>query len=283
MSIRKFRFAASGRNRTETLAQLKDYARRVEDAGYDVLLLSDHFHEGLAAFQALAVAAQVTTKLKFGTLTAANDLRHPALLAKDTATLDILSERRLELGIGSGSMDSDNRMAGLPIDPPGVRVERLAETLKILKAYYEQGPKVNFQGKHYQLTDFAAYPPGFTKPRPKILVGARGPRMLRLAAREADIISIMAGPLAEKRDIIREAAGARYSQIELNVLATRIQVDGKPDAPSNFPGGEGLIGSRDQVIEQLLKQREESDVSYIAVGALAMEAMAPVVAKLSGQ
>ncbi|HUZ76648.1 MAG TPA: TIGR03621 family F420-dependent LLM class oxidoreductase [Chloroflexota bacterium] len=286
MVTRPFRFAASGRNRTESLSDLKDYARKVEDLGYDVLLLSDHFHEGLAAFQALAVAAQVTSHLRLGTLTAANDLRHPAMLAKDAATLDLLSEGRLELGLGTGSMDSDNRMAGLPIDPPGVRVDRLAEALRILKAYFAE-PTVTLPGRHYQLTNLAAYPRGVQQPHPPILVGARGPRMLRLAAREANIISVMGGApgdatLAEKRDIIRQAAGDRFGDIELNLLATRVQVDGQPEQPSNFPAA-GYTGSRDQVVEQLQRQRDEADISYIAIGALAMEAFAPVVAKLAGQ
>lgn len=267
------------------LAGLKDFARQAEDGGYSVLLLPDHLNEQLSPFPALAAAAQVTRTLRFGTLTVANDLRHPTVLAKEASTVDVLTDGRLELGIGTGSMESDNRMSGIPLDPPGVRVERITETIRILKAFFTE-KEVNFQGKHYQVQGLPTEPLPVQRPLP-LLIGANGPRMLRLAAREADIISIM-GPydgIAERRNIIREAAGDRYGRIELNFLVPRIQIDGKPEMPpATRPGPmSGFIGSRDQIVEELLRLREETDVSYIAVGAMGMEAFAPIVAKLAGK
>src|SRR5581483_3145645 len=212
MSTRKFRFAVSVRGRGETLAQLKDFARKAEDLGYDVLMLPDHLYQQMSPLYSLVAAAQVTSRLRFATLTLANDFRHPVMTAKEAATVDVMTEGRFELGIGTGSSDDDNRMAGLPIDPPGVRVERMIETLHILKQFFA-GEKFSYEGKHYRITDLPGYPRPVQQPHPPILLGASGPRMLKLAAREANIISIMGGrggSMAEKRDVIREAAGARY-------------------------------------------------------------------------
>src|SRR6185437_13419369 len=156
-TARPFRFAASARWRMPDLAGLKDFARKAEDFGYSVLLLPDHLNEQLSPFPALAAAAQVTSTIRFGTLTVANDLRHPTVLAKEASTVDILTSGRLELGIGTGSMDSDNAMSGIPVDSPGVRVERMAETIHILKAFFSE-KEVNFQGKHYQVQGLPTEP-----------------------------------------------------------------------------------------------------------------------------
>jgi probable F420-dependent oxidoreductase len=281
--MKKFRFGVSARGRGDTLEGLKDFARKAEDLGYDVLMLPDHLNEQLSAMYPLVAAAQHTTRLRFTTLTLANDFRHPVMTAKEAATVDVLTGGRFELGIGTGSADNDNRMAGLPVDPPGVRVERITETVRIVKAFLA-GEKVTFAGKHYQVDGLPGYPRPVQAHLP-LLLGASGPRMLRLAAREADIIGIMGGrggSMAEKRDVIREAAGARWDQIELNTLGMRVQVDGQPNLPASMPPMAGYVGSRDEVVEQLLKQREESDVSYISIVGGALEAFAPVVAKLAG-
>jgi probable F420-dependent oxidoreductase len=215
-----------------------------------------------------------------------NDFRHPVMLAKETATADVLSDGRFELGIGTGSVPADNEQAGLPLDRPGVRVQRMQEVLQILKSYFGAEEALNFSGKHYQVRDLMAYPKPVQRPMP-IMLGARGNRMLRLAAREADIIGVLAGgegpgsSLSEKMAVIREAAGERYDQIEFTQLFFNVQVDGQP--PSGVPArGPALSGSRDQIVEHFLKLREESDISYIMVIGPLIDAFAPVVAKLSG-
>jgi probable F420-dependent oxidoreductase len=283
---RKFRFGVSGRG--ETLAQWRDFARKAEDLGYSTLDLPDHFSRQLAPLLALVAAGQVTSRLRFATTMLDNDFRHPVMLAKEAATVDLLTDGRFELGVGTGSQPRDNEQAGIPLDPPGVRVDRMREVLQILKAYFGAQEMLNFAGKHYQIKDLTAYPKPVQQNMP-IMMGARGNRMLRLAAREADIIGIQAGgegpgnSLGEKMAVIREAAGDRYDQIEFTQLFFDVQVDGQPPTDPGLPRrGPALIGSRDQIVEQLLKEREANDISYVMVIGPVIDAFAPVVAKLAG-
>jgi alkanesulfonate monooxygenase SsuD/methylene tetrahydromethanopterin reductase-like flavin-dependent oxidoreductase (luciferase family) len=175
----------------------------------------------------------------------------------------------------------------MPFDDAGVRVERLEEVLRILRLYYGPDERIDFAGKHYRIKGLEAYPKPVQQPLP-IMVGARGKRMLRLAAREADIIGVMEGgeapgsTLAEKMAVIREAAGARYDDIEFTQLFFNVQVDGLPSGPVAQRPGVSLAGSRDQVVEQLQRLREEHDISYIMVIGPVIDAFAPVVAKLAG-
>jgi probable F420-dependent oxidoreductase len=236
---------------------------------------------------ALAAAGQVTTRLRFATTMLCNDFRHPAMLAKEAATLDVLTDGRFELGVGTGSRPSDLEEAGMSYDSAAVRIERLTETLHILKRCFSADERIDFSGKHFQITGLEAYPKPVQQPLP-IMIGARGKRMLKLAAREANIIGVMVGPedaegsLSEKMAVIREAAGDRYDQIEFTQLFFNVSVDGKPDVPGAQRPGLGLVGSRDQVVEQLQRLREENDTSYIMVIGPVIDAFAPVVAKLSG-
>lgn len=287
MAKRPFRFGVSGRG--DTLAQWKDFARKAEDLGYASLDLPDHFARQFSPMLALVAAAQVTSRLRFATTMLDNDFRHPVMLAKEAATTDVLTEGRFELGIGTGSQPRDNEMSGIPLDPPGVRVERMREILRILKLHFSDQEKIDFEGKHYQIKDLLAYPKPVQKPMP-LMMGARGDRMLRLAAREADIIGILLGgaegpgsTLTEKMAVVREAAGDRYDKIEFTQLYFNVQVDGQPAAdPSAPPRGPGLVGSRDQIVEQLQQLREENDVSYVMVIGPVIDIFAPVVAKLAG-
>ena len=284
MKERQFRFGVYGRG--ETLAQWRDFARKAEDLGYSTLDLPDHFSRQMAPMLALAVAGQVTSRLRFSAAMLDNDFRHPVMLAKEAATVDLLTDGRFELGIGTGSLPRDNEQSGIPLDPPGMRVERMKEVLQILKSYFGSEETLNFSGKHFQIKDLTAYPKPVQNPMP-IMMGARGDRMLRLAAREADIIGILAGgdgpgsSLTEKMAVIRQAAGDRYDQIEFTQLRLNVQVDGQPSGGPEARGP-SLVGSRDQVIEQLLKQRDENHVSYIMVNAPVIDTFAPVVAKLAG-
>ena len=286
MAERRFRFGISGRG--ETLAQWRDFARKAEDLGYSSLDLPDHFGRQLSPLPALVTAGQATTRIRFATTMLCNDFRHPVMLAKEAATVDLLTEGRFELGIGTGSQPRDNEQAGMPLDPPGLKVERLAEVLRFLRLHFGEDEVIDFEGKHYQIKDLTAYPKPVQQPMP-IMVGARGDRMLRLAAREADIIGVMSGgegpgsSLGEKMAVVREAAGDRYDSIEFTQLFFNVQVDGQPEAGSGLAlRGPGLVGSRDEIVDQLQQLREEHDVSYIMVIGPVIDAFAPVVAQLTG-
>jgi probable F420-dependent oxidoreductase len=293
MIKRPFRFAVTGRGSTGP--EFLEFARRAEDLGFDTLAFPDHLpppNVQLSPLLSIAAAAQVTKTIKFTTTTLFNDFRHPAVLAKEVAALDMLTEGRYELGIGTGSTPADNHMSGIPIDPPGVKIKRLKETLDIVRAYFTQ-ETVNYAGKHYTITDLPGYP------RPvaplKVLVGASGPRMLRLAGREADIVSVLGAadegaegtPLSEKIAIVRKAAGEQADEIEYNRFYSRMQVDGVPATTTALRGNNtsaGLIGSLAEVCERLERERELYGTSYIfGVGAGSIDALAPVVAKLRGR
>jgi probable F420-dependent oxidoreductase len=279
---RPFRFGVSGRG--DSLAQWEDFARKAEDLGYSTLLLPDHFGPQFAPLIALGVAAQATHTLRFGTLVLDNDFRHPTVLAKEAATLDVLTEGRFELGIGTGSSTADNEQSGIPLDPPAARYERLVETICIVKSFFVDDA-VTFKGQHYQVSGLRAFPKPVQRPHPPLLMGARGPRMLRLAAKEADIIGVM-GPdesAAERLALIRATAGERYARLEFNALYLRVQVDGQPRTSlPEFSNMNGLTGSRSEIVEYLQRRRETLDVSYIAVIGTAIDAFAPVVAELAG-
>ena len=281
-SPKKFRFGVTGRG--GTLAEWCEFARKAEALGYSTLVLPDHFSPQMAPLEALLVAAQVTTRLRIGTLVLDNDFRHPAMLAKEAATVDVLSDGRFELGVGTGSMPVDNEHTGIPLDSPRVRYERFAETVAILKQCFAADQKtVTFEGSYYQLHDLPALPKPVQRPHVPLMMGARGLRMLRLAAREADIIGVMGDGVEEKLTIIREAAGDRFDAIEFNSLHLRVQVDGHPQLGP--PGGAALpplIGSREQIIEPLLETRETQLVSYPVVIGTAIDAFAPIVARLAG-
>jgi probable F420-dependent oxidoreductase len=280
MSQRTFRFGVTGRG--ATFAEWRDFARKAEALGYATLVLPDHFARQLAPIPGLIAAAQVTSTLRLGTLVLDNDFRHPASLAKELATLDLLSEGRLELGIGTGSQPRDNEQAGIPLDPPGVRYERLAETLAILDACFAND-EVTFAGKYYQLKDFVSFPRP-VQPHVPLMLGARGPRMLRLAGRRADIIGVMGGAesnRAEQLGIVRAAAGDRFDSLEFNQLYLQVDIDGQR---SGLPGNAlpALVGSRNEIVEQLLAQRERELISYVVVIGTAIDAFAPIVATLTG-
>jgi len=281
MGDRKFRFGVSGRG--DTIAAWRQFAKKAEDMGYSTLCLPDHFTRQLAPLPALVAAAQATTRLRFGTIVLANDFRHPAVLAKEAATVDLLTDGRFELGIGTGSVDADNEQAGLGLDQPAIKIERMKETLAIIKAFFAEDT-VNFEGKHYQIHDLLAYPKPVQQPHMPILLGARGERMLRLAAREADIVGVLGTDeeLPAKTAVIRQAAGERYAALEINMLYLRVQIDGQPEGVTQFANRAGLIGSAAQVIDQLQRNRDLYDVSYVIVIGTAIDAFAPVVAKLAG-
>jgi probable F420-dependent oxidoreductase len=310
---RPFRFGVSvhgNRSRKEWI----DLARQVEDLGYSTLLIPDHLGEQLSPVPALLLAADATTTLRVGSLVFDNDFRHPAVLAKEAATLDVLSEGRLELGLGAGWLKSEYDRAGMPFDRPGTRIERMEEAVQIIKGLFADGP-VDFAGKHYTITDMEGFPKPVQRPHPPILIGGGGQRLLSIAGREADIVGFIpkartdgkgqdltdATPeaLGQKIAWVREAAGARFDELELGILVAQvITTEDREDAAqfiaNTMAAGLNvnadqvlqtpylLLGSEDQICEDLLKRRERYGISYINIFEQGLEALAPIVARLAG-
>jgi probable F420-dependent oxidoreductase len=285
-------------------------ARRAEELGYSVLLVPDHLTRQLSPVPALAAAAGVTTRLRIGSYVFANDYRHPLLLAREAATLDAVSSGRLEFGIGAGWRVSDYRQLGVPYDPAGRRIDRLAEALGIIKRLFA-GETVTHDGPHYQVRHARLSPQPVQQPRPPIMLGGGGPRMLRLAAREADIVSFVPqfnaagrpivrqtteGALVEKVANVRTAGGDRFEELELNVFVAAAGMVGSGSSlgASAVAGGMaaavGLVGSpyvlhgtRARLREILERRRERLGISFYAIPQPAMESMAPLVADLTGR
>src|SRR5713101_2957745 len=184
--MKPFRFGVILRS-AASRADWADKARKVEALGYAVLTVPDHLANLVAPMPALASAAEATTRLRIGTMVLNNDFRHPVLVAREAATLDLLSDGRLELGLGAGHMRSEYEQAGLGFDSGATRVERLAEAVAIVKRLLT-GEKVSFVGRHSRVTDHTVYPLPVQRPRPPILIGGHAERLLAVAAREADIV-----------------------------------------------------------------------------------------------
>jgi probable F420-dependent oxidoreductase len=305
-----FRFGVQLSNASSGTAW-RDLARTVEGLGYSTLFLPDHFEEQLAPLVALTVAAEATTELKVGSLVFGNDYRHPMVLAKEIATLDLLSGGRVEFGIGAGWQTTDYERSGIPNDPPGVRISRMAESLAIMKSLWSTGA-CTFAGDHYTITGAVGAPLPFQRPHPPIIIGGGGRRVLGIAAREADIVgvnpSLAAGYIGpevlesasaeyydQRVSWIREAAGERFDDLELQVLTFLVQI--VPDreeaterlaqalgvAASQIDGSPvALIGTVDQITERLIERRERFGFSYVVVHEGEMDAFAPVVAALAG-
>lgn len=296
---RPFRFgvvSATARSGDAWLAT----ARRVEALGYATLVIPDNLRYTLAPLPALAFAAAATRTLRFGTYVLANDLRHPVPLAKDVATLDLLSGGRFELGVGAGRPDAaaENRMLGLPFDSGATRIARLAESVRILKALLAgQRPAAN--GEYYQSAEAEVSPTPVQQPRVPILVAGSGRQMLRLAAREADIIGLGLQPdateatVAERIDWIQEAAGDRFGDIELNMNLMAVgdqvprQITMRMHLTAHDLAERGSIsavtGSADEMCDKLLQRRERLGLSYFLVSDELMDTFAPVVERLSGR
>lgn len=259
-------------------------ARRVEELGYASLLVPDVLGTPLATMTALAVAATATTTLRVGSYVFVNDYRHPALLAREIATLDQLSDGRVELGLGAGNWELDFQQLGMPFDQAGVRVSRFAEGLSLIKAFFT-GQTVNFSGTYYTATNLRPVPKPVQQPHPPILIGSSGRRMLTIAAREADII-LPTPPTEEKINWIREAAGDRFEHLELGQSIFGIELT---DSSHDVGPGNPVIPvevrevSTEQAVAYLLEQRERLSISYFQVQERQLENFAPVVARLHGK
>jgi len=306
---RPFRFGLQASTATDAKSWT-DLAQRVEDLGFATLLMPDHFGDQLAPVPALATAAAVTTTLRIGGLVLDNDYKHPVVLAKELATMDVLSGGRLEVGIGAGWMKTDYEQSGIPYDVPGVRIDRMLEGLEIIRGLFAEGA-YSFKGEHYTVTELDGRPKPVQSP-PPVLIGAGGPRMIKIAAQHADIVGVnpslrsgqidmttAADTTADAYDrkiaLLKEAAGDRYDDLELNCLMFFVtQTDDAlglattmapmfgltPEEVLDVPAA--LIGTTDQMIETLQARRERWGLSYFVGQADAIDALAPVVAALAG-
>jgi probable F420-dependent oxidoreductase len=307
---RKFRFGVQT-SKAASAEAWREKARQIEDLGYSTLFVPDHFDDQWTPTPALMAAADATSKLRIGGMVYDNDYRHPLLFAKEAATMDVLSNGRYEIGIGAGWMQSDYDAAGMTYDRPGVRIERLQESLAIIKGLLGEGA-FSFSGKHYTIKEHNGTPKPVQQPRPPILVGGGGRRVLSLAAREADIIGVNfnlapgrvnrevmntgdATSTAEKIGWIRDAAGGRFDDIELNVtvFVTVVTDDQSAMAERMAPGfgmspkdvlesPHALIGSTEQMIDTLQERRERFGFSYVVFSGDGYAQLAPVIAGLAG-
>lgn len=308
---RKFRFGVQT-SAAGSGTEWRERAKKLEDLGYSTLYMPDHFIESmLAPMVAISVAATATTTLRVGTLVLGNDYKHPAVVAKEAATLDLLSDGRIELGIGAGWMKTDYDALGLPYDSAGVRIDRLAEAIAVLKGAWAPGP-FTLTGEHYTITEYDGLPKPVQQPSIPLLVGGGGPKLLHLAGREADIVGInpnlrvgevtsdavqdtVASMTKQKVEWVREGAGDRFDDIELQIryFVCAVTDDARGLADAMAPGmglssdealesGVALVGTIDEICDTLVARREEWGVSYVVVGDEHIDAFAPVVARLAG-
>ncbi|MGH2736224.1 MAG: TIGR03621 family F420-dependent LLM class oxidoreductase [Actinomycetota bacterium] len=315
---RPFRFGVVGET-VRSGDQLVAEARCAEELGYSTFLLRDHFVSHpfgpqLAPLVALVGAAAATQNLRIGTLVLDNDYRHPVMLAKEAATVDLLSGGRFELGLGAGWLRDEYDRAGMSFDEPRVRVGRLEESLRIIKGLLT-GSRFSFSGRHYSVSELENFPRSAQRPRPPILVGAGSKRMLRIAGREADVVGILPKALpngaiseelserspeviAKKIEWVREGAGARLDDVELSMMIGVTLADdyrhaaelvavaqgwgsGAADLVLNMPSQ--FVGSADRIAEEMHARRDRYGLSYYVVSDRDMEAFGPVVHRLAGE
>jgi probable F420-dependent oxidoreductase len=285
-------------------------ARRVERLGFSVLAVPDHFRDQLAPVPALTAAALATTRLRVGSLVFCNDFRHPVVLAKEAATLDVLSGGRFELGLGAGWLRAEYDQAGIRFDAPGTRIERLEESVAIVKGLLA-GERVTFTGRHYSIADLEGRPVPVQRPHPPILIGGGGQRTLSLAAREASIVGFVPralkdgsgldrtdfgeAALRQKIQWARAADGDRFDSLELNALIQAVVVSDQrthtaDQLAARFKVARDLVlespyvllGTIDEICDTIRQRRERYGISYLTVFERDMEAFAPVVERLAG-
>lgn len=306
---RLFRFGVQGRGMGPRDAWLATLGR-IEDAGYSTFLVLDHFVRGLDPIAALGAAAAATSSLRLGSMVIDNDFRHPAVLAKAMATIDVLSGGRLEIGLGAGWLREEYEQTGIPFDPPGVRIDRMVEAVHFMKRVFVEDA-VTFSGQHYATTNLVMPPKPVQQPYPPFVIGGGSKRILSVAGREADIAGITTRALpdgskdtadmtsasaARKVNWVREAAGERFDDLELTIMVSDVIVTGNRRAVAERLAGELnisagdvlesphlLIGTIEEMVTDLQRRRQQFGISYHVVVESNMEKLAPVVARLTGQ
>ncbi len=303
----------------------RDLARKAESMGFSSFHLADHVigpgpalnatgHpvQTVAAIPAMAVAAEATETIKVGCRVLCVDYRNPVMLAKEVATLDFFSEGRLELGIGAGWLQNEYEAMGIPFDKAGVRIDRMEEVIGLLRASFADG-ELNIDGRHVHAVGFEAVPKPVHKPGPPLMIGGGAKRVLTIAGREADIVSLnfnnSSGKLGpdgigsstaelteQKIQWVKEGAGGRFSDIEIEIAAyfTIVTPDGEgtrakmapmfgmtPEVLAEHPNA--LIGSIDEICDRIVERRERFGISYVSFGASVIDAVGPVVERLTGK
>lgn len=317
MSARPFRFGLINERMLAPAAWL-DHVRRVEALGYDTLLIRDHlvpdyFGDQYAPLVALAAAAGVTSRLRLGTMVLSNDFRHPALLAKEAATLDALSGGRLELGLGAGWLRAEYDAMGMALDGAGTRIARLEEGVQVLRGLWS-GEPLSFAGRHYQTRGLQLAPRPAQRGGPPIFLGGGHERMLTMAGRHASIVGLLTSSVASgelvadpaertpeaverKLGWVRAGAGARYAQIELSLIPTVVLADDRRSATEALiaeRGWHGLsaeavwampsffVGDVAQIAADMLARRERYGFTYYVFSDHQAEELAPLVGRLRG-
>ncbi|WP_216893499.1 TIGR03621 family F420-dependent LLM class oxidoreductase [Nocardia alni] len=323
--MRPFRFAVQTTTATSA-DQWRDLARKVEDLGYSTLFLADHYigpgpvsdrtllrPQHLAPIAAIAAAAAWTTTLRVGCRVFCVDYHVPAALAKEASTIDMLSDGRLEFGIGAGTNSGEYTAMGLSFEEAPQRVSKLEEVVALIKAHCS-GEPIDHHGRHVEVSGYSGLPAPVQRPHPPIMIGGSRKRVLSLAAREADIVSLANAPwtpvdkfgrtpmqeTARRARLVRDAAGDRFPTLELETSPYCLEVttdrdtalrrwasvlsaavpDLQPETLLNHPNA--LIGSVDQIIDQLEQRRDTLGISYITIPRKQLENFAPIVARLTG-
>jgi probable F420-dependent oxidoreductase len=287
-----------------------DSARELEALGYSTLFVPDHFDEGYGPMSAMAVAAAATTTLRVASAVFAADFRHPAVLARELASIDQLSAGRLEVGIGAGYNVADYASSGIGMDPPGVRVSRMIEHVQVLKGLFADGP-FSFDGEYYKISELDGSPRPYREGGPPILIGGGGKRMLSFAGAHADIVGVNPRlPSSEARDAaavdalpasidqklswVREAAGARFDDLVIHAWLRFAQVTNaahdaaepltavfKADVAEVLATPIVLFGDVEEIVERLHARYERWRYSYFTIQQVAAREFAPVVARLA--
>lgn len=314
--MRPFRFAVMVNHSLAvpgSAQEWRTFCRRAEAHGYSSILLSDHLWPQLAPVPALVSAAEATDRIRVGTLMFGNDYRHPVMLAKEMATADLLTDGRLEVGLGAGWKQTDYVEAGFTLDSPAVRIRRLAESITVLKGLWGSKDPFSFDGEFYQVQEHVAQPKPFQSPHPPLIVGGGGRSVLTLAAQQASVVSInrslSAGAVGsrahsnssatatdQKLQWVRQAAGPRIADIELNMVVPEVRLTthrsrvARELAPVYGVTPEEVlqvahlwVGTVEQICADLFARRDRWGVSYLAVVAKDMDRLAPVVAAMTGR
>jgi probable F420-dependent oxidoreductase len=318
---RPFRFAVQMFRGAKTSAELRDLVRRVEDQGYSTLFLADHYlgkgpatqrarqvPQYLAPITAMATAAAWTSTLRVGARVFCVDYHVPPVLAKEVATLDMLSDGRVEFGIGAGWSKHEYAAMGLRFGSPGERVTKLQEVVALFKAHCA-GDVLDVGGEHATAAGYTGLPLPVQRPHPPIMIGGSKPRVLAFAAREADIVSVNNvdfgvnadgltpdGEARRRIEWVRDAAGDRFDEldIEASPFFTRV-TDDAAAAAKEITSAIGLpeegfvdhpnvlLGSVDEMVDRLEERRDTYGINYVTVQQGEIDIFAPVVERLTGR